>query len=190
MSTEVFGDATRGDAWASVSADGRRTTRSSRPTRRGSSGRSTGSRCSKRRRSAASRWPSTRSRRRSDRCFAARPQAGRVAVAMSGGVDSAVALHRAGPNAIGVTLRLWQDPAAPDTERACCSPAAVSAARAACHFARAAARDARSARGVQGRDRRPVHAGVRARRDAESVHALQRCVSLRRARGIRDACRC
>ena len=52
---------------------------------------------------------------------------------MSGGVDSAVALVRAGPDAIGVTLRLWQDPAAPDTERACCSPAAVAAARAACH---------------------------------------------------------
>jgi len=52
---------------------------------------------------------------------------------MSGGVDSAVALHRAGPGALGVTLRLWQDPAAPDTERACCSPTAVAAARATCH---------------------------------------------------------
>ena len=30
---------------------------------------------------------------------------------MSGGVDSAVALLRAGPDAIGVTLRLWTDPA-------------------------------------------------------------------------------
>jgi tRNA-specific 2-thiouridylase len=65
--------------------------------------------------------------------FHAEPEAGRVVVAMSGGVDSAVALHRAGPNAVGVTLRLWQDPAAPDTERACCSPASVAAARAACH---------------------------------------------------------
>ena len=65
--------------------------------------------------------------------FRAQPRVGRVAVAMSGGVDSAVALHRAGPDAIGVTLRLWQDPAAPDTERACCSPAAVAAARATCH---------------------------------------------------------
>ena len=52
---------------------------------------------------------------------------------MSGGVDSAVALLRAGSGAVGVTLRLWQDPAAPDTERACCSPAAVAAARATCH---------------------------------------------------------
>jgi tRNA-specific 2-thiouridylase len=65
--------------------------------------------------------------------FHAEPEAGRVVVAMSGGVDSAVALHRAGPKAIGVTLRLWQDPAAPDSERACCSPASVAAARAACH---------------------------------------------------------
>src|SRR5512145_2949951 len=65
--------------------------------------------------------------------FRARPDAQRAVVAMSGGVDSAVALHRAGPGALGVTLRLWQDPRAPDTERACCSPAAVTAARAACH---------------------------------------------------------
>jgi tRNA-specific 2-thiouridylase len=52
---------------------------------------------------------------------------------MSGGVDSAVALLRAGPNAVGVTLRLWIDPRAPDAERACCSPAAVVAARETCH---------------------------------------------------------
>src|SRR2546426_6624918 len=65
--------------------------------------------------------------------FRAPPHAGRVAVAMSGGVDSAVALLRAGPRAIGVTLRLWIDPAAPDSERACCSPEAVIAARETCH---------------------------------------------------------
>src|SRR6266404_5347301 len=38
--------------------------------------------------------------------FRAEPQPGRTAVAMSGGVDSAVALLRAGRAAIGVTLRL------------------------------------------------------------------------------------
>ena len=65
--------------------------------------------------------------------FRAEPKPGRVAVAMSGGVDSAVALLRAGPNAIGVTLRLWLDPQGPDAERACCSPEAVIAARATCH---------------------------------------------------------
>jgi tRNA-uridine 2-sulfurtransferase len=57
----------------------------------------------------------------------------RIAVAMSGGVDSAVALLRAGPSAIGVTLRLWIDPEAPAGERACCSPEAVIAARETCH---------------------------------------------------------
>jgi tRNA-uridine 2-sulfurtransferase len=65
--------------------------------------------------------------------FRAEPRPGRVAVAMSGGVDSAVALLRAGPDALGVTLRLWLDPRGPDTERACCSPEAVLAARATCH---------------------------------------------------------
>jgi len=65
--------------------------------------------------------------------FRAAPASGRVAVAMSGGVDSAVALSRSGPGAIGVTLRLWLDPDGPDAERACCSPEAVIAARATCH---------------------------------------------------------
>jgi tRNA-uridine 2-sulfurtransferase len=60
----------------------------------------------------------------------------RVAVAMSGGVDSAVALLRArdaGFEPVGVTLRLWIDPNGPSVERACCSPEAVLAARGTCH---------------------------------------------------------
>ena len=64
----------------------------------------------------------------------ARP--GRVAVAMSGGVDSAVALLRArdeGYEPVGVTLRLWTDPNGPSSDRVCCSPAAVIAARETCH---------------------------------------------------------
>ncbi len=65
--------------------------------------------------------------------FHAAPSRGRVAVAMSGGVDSAVALLRARPDAVGVTLRLWLDPAGPDAERACCSPDAVVRARQTCH---------------------------------------------------------
>jgi tRNA-specific 2-thiouridylase len=65
--------------------------------------------------------------------FTAAHRPGRIAVAMSGGVDSAVALLRAAPNAIGVTLRLWLDPAGPSAERACCSPDAVIAARETCH---------------------------------------------------------
>jgi tRNA-specific 2-thiouridylase len=65
--------------------------------------------------------------------FRAAPDPERVAVAMSGGVDSAVALLAAGPKAIGVTLRLWTDPDGPDSEAACCSPDSVRLARATCH---------------------------------------------------------
>jgi tRNA-specific 2-thiouridylase len=68
--------------------------------------------------------------------FRASPHPERVAVAMSGGVDSAVALLRmrdAGHAPVGVTLRLWTDPAGRDSDRACCSPASVVAARETCH---------------------------------------------------------
>jgi tRNA-specific 2-thiouridylase len=65
--------------------------------------------------------------------FKAAPSPGRAAVAMSGGVDSAVALLKSLPNAVGVTLRLWLDPDGPNAERACCSPEAVIAARETCH---------------------------------------------------------
>ena len=64
--------------------------------------------------------------------FRAARSPGRVAVAMSGGVDSAVALLKSLPNAVGVTLRLWLDPEGPSAERACCSPEAVIAARETC----------------------------------------------------------
>jgi tRNA-specific 2-thiouridylase len=60
----------------------------------------------------------------------------RTAVAMSGGVDSAVALlreHARCGDVVGITLRLWIDEHAPDAERACCSPAAVLRARESCH---------------------------------------------------------
>jgi len=61
------------------------------------------------------------------------PHPARTAVAMSGGVDSAVALLAAGAGAVGVTLRLWIDPRASRSERACCSPESVIAARETCH---------------------------------------------------------
>jgi tRNA-specific 2-thiouridylase len=64
---------------------------------------------------------------------AIRARTGTTAVAMSGGVDSAVALLHAGEGAVGVTLRLWIDPNASASERVCCSPAAVIAARQTCH---------------------------------------------------------
>ncbi len=68
--------------------------------------------------------------------FRARRNPDRVVVAMSGGVDSAVALLRvraAGLEPVGVTLRLWVDPEAQDSARTCCSPEAVIAARETCH---------------------------------------------------------
>lgn len=49
-------------------------------------------------------------------------------VAMSGGVDSAVAALQAGPDAVAVTLELWRDPAN-DAESSCCSHSAVRRAR-------------------------------------------------------------
>jgi tRNA-specific 2-thiouridylase len=65
----------------------------------------------------------------------AEPQADRVLVAMSGGVDSAVAAllcARDGAEVAAVTLELWRDPAN-DGERSCCSADAVRGARALAH---------------------------------------------------------
>jgi tRNA-specific 2-thiouridylase len=73
--------------------------------------------------------------------FAARGQAqlafdeSRTLVAMSGGVDSAVAallLARHGAEAVGVTLELWSDPEN-DGEASCCSAQAVRGARELAH---------------------------------------------------------
>jgi tRNA-specific 2-thiouridylase len=59
----------------------------------------------------------------------------RVAVAMSGGVDSAVAAlleRERGADVVAVTVKLWADPAT-DGAKACCSPEAVLGARALAH---------------------------------------------------------
>jgi tRNA-specific 2-thiouridylase len=63
------------------------------------------------------------------------PAPGRTLVAMSGGVDSAVAAllcARAGQDVAAVTLELWADPDN-DGERSCCSAAAVRGARVVAH---------------------------------------------------------
>ncbi|HEX8103045.1 MAG TPA: tRNA 2-thiouridine(34) synthase MnmA [Solirubrobacteraceae bacterium] len=63
------------------------------------------------------------------------PSARRTVVAMSGGVDSAVAallVARAGREAVGLTVELWRDPEN-DAEASCCSASAVRAARALAH---------------------------------------------------------
>ncbi|HEX6229646.1 MAG TPA: tRNA 2-thiouridine(34) synthase MnmA [Solirubrobacterales bacterium] len=59
----------------------------------------------------------------------------RVLVAMSGGVDSAVAAlleRERGADVLGVTVKLWADPQT-DGAKACCSPEAVLGARAVAH---------------------------------------------------------
>jgi tRNA-uridine 2-sulfurtransferase len=63
------------------------------------------------------------------------PDPGRTLVAMSGGVDSAVAAllaARGGRDAVAVTLELWADPEH-DAEASCCSAHAVRLARAVAH---------------------------------------------------------
>jgi tRNA-specific 2-thiouridylase len=63
------------------------------------------------------------------------PHDGRTLVAMSGGVDSAVAallVARAGHEAVAVTLELWSDPEN-DGDLSCCSAQAVRGARALAH---------------------------------------------------------
>jgi tRNA-uridine 2-sulfurtransferase len=63
------------------------------------------------------------------------PDSERVLVALSGGVDSAVAALRereAGREAVAVTLKLWADQRT-DGERSCCSPEAVLGARRVAH---------------------------------------------------------
>jgi tRNA-uridine 2-sulfurtransferase len=59
----------------------------------------------------------------------------RVAVAMSGGVDSAVAAlleRERGAEVVGITVKLWADPDT-DGAKACCSPEAVLGARGLAH---------------------------------------------------------
>ena len=70
-----------------------------------------------------------------DRAIEFGPAAGRTVVAMSGGVDSAAAAQLAldaGEDVVAVTLELWSDPGT-DGDKSCCSPQAVTGARALAH---------------------------------------------------------
>ncbi len=73
---------------------------------------------------------------RSEGALLAPPETGeRVLVAVSGGVDSAVAALRerdGGADVVAITLELWSDPAN-DGESSCCSADAVRAARGVAH---------------------------------------------------------
>ena len=63
------------------------------------------------------------------------PDPGRVLVAVSGGVDSAVAAlleRERGADVVAVTVKLWADPET-DGTKACCSPEAVLGARGLAH---------------------------------------------------------
>jgi tRNA-specific 2-thiouridylase len=73
----------------------------------------------------------------SEQRLASAPTAGRerIAVAMSGGVDSAVAAlleRERGAEVVGITVKLWADPDT-DGAKACCSPEAVLGARSLAH---------------------------------------------------------
>jgi tRNA-specific 2-thiouridylase len=72
---------------------------------------------------------------RDDESTTANAPTERVLVAMSGGVDSAVAAlleQERGAEVVGVTLKLWADPQT-DGAKACCSPEAVLGARSLAH---------------------------------------------------------
>lgn len=77
----------------------------------------------------------TRASLRGEDLAAPPPPGERVLVALSGGVDSAVAAlleRRRGADVVAVTLKLWADERT-DGERSCCSPQAVLTARRVAH---------------------------------------------------------
>ena len=95
------------------------------------------------------RRPARGPRRGASRARRLAPVPGRIAVAMSGGVDSAVALTKAveaGMSPVGVTLRLWVDPMRPTASgraalRRPCGRRAMPATRWACRISAIDLRD-------------------------------------------------
>ena len=103
----------------------------------------------------------------------------RVAVAMSGGVDSAVALLHAGPVSRRRDAQALARPGRPECRARVLLARRRDRGARDVSCARTPARHAGPPRRVQARDRRAVRARLRARRDAEPVHRLQRGLSLR-----------
>ena len=114
----------------------------------------------------------------------------RTLVAMSGGVDSAVAalLCAREGETVAVTLELWSD-RENDAERSCCSASAVAQARVARALDGPRPLHDRSAGRVPRRRGRAVHRLVRRGRDAEPVRRLQRARAARRDAGARRPAR-
>ena len=186
MATEVFGDATRGGEWASahLTIEGERIVAADAP---GLARSLVGLTLLEAAAVDGEPLAVEALAAALGQVFRAAPEPGRVAVAMSGGVDSAVALLRAGAKALGVTFGCGRT-RLPRRQRA--RLLLPGRRRRGAHHVprpRAAPRHARPARGVQARDRRSVHGRVRGRGDAEPVHALQRCVPFRRAGRFRGA---
>ena len=136
-------------------------------------------------------WPPTRCTRRSrgrsiDERMPAR--ADRVAVAMSGGVDSAVALLKAleaGLRPVGVTLRLWIDPRRARLGARLLLAAVGAGGPQRLPRGRRAARHARPARPLPLTGGGRLRARPRRGHDAQPVHALQRQLPVRRAGRLR-----
>jgi tRNA-specific 2-thiouridylase len=129
---ELFGDSTRGDEWAAVRlwVDGPRIARADAP---GLERDLTGLTLLEAAAVGGETLAVDALANAIGPVVAAPADPARVAVAMSGGVDSAVALLKSGGSVVGVTLRLWIDPRGRNAERTCCSPSAVIDARATCH---------------------------------------------------------
>ena len=117
-------------------------------------------------------------------CSSRRPPAAgeRVLVALSGGVDSAVAAlleRERGAEVVAVTLKLWADRRT-DAARSCCSPLAVLGARGARPLARDPASHPRPRGSLPAPGRRRLHRRLPRRPDAEPVRDLQRRAADRR----------
>ena len=124
--------------------------------------------------------------------LAAPPASGeRVLVALSGGVDSAVAALRErerGAEVVAVTLKLWSDQRT-DASKSCCSPLAVLGARGLAHSLGIPHLTLDLEHGVPRARRRRLRRRLPRRADPEPVRGLQRRAAYRRDARARRAAR-